>query len=69
MRHKFCCTYINSVQQLSIEHGDMFEEIPLTIKTSKLGSVLLCELEGRSNDVQSFDFLSLSTRLVGGEEY
>ena len=55
---------LSSVQQVSVEHDDMFEEIPLKIKTSKLGSVLLCELEGRSDGVQTFDFLSLATRLV-----
>jgi translation initiation factor 3 subunit H len=53
-----------NVQQVSVEHDDMFEEIPLKIKTSKLGSVLLCELEGRSDGVQTFDFLSLATSNV-----
>ena len=53
---------LDRLQQYCLEHSELFEEIPLTIRTSKLGCTLLCELESRSEATEKVDFLSLATR-------
>ena len=55
----------HSVQGSELYHMDLFEELPVFVRNSRLQNVLLCELEQKmTTTANSYDFLSLATKWV-----
>jgi len=53
----------HSVQGSELYHMDLFEELPVFVRNSRLQNVLLSELEQKmTSTANSCDFLSLATK-------
>ena len=61
--HVVCLSRSYSVQGSELYHMDLFEELPVFVRNSRLQNVLLCELEQKMTTTEnSCDFLSLATK-------
>ena len=59
--HTHAHTRTHSVQRAGIDRSQVFKELPVAIRNSRLDAALLCELESQTSTPEKMDFLGLSS--------